>query len=253
MARWDLDRGVYALATGVFRVNYLPFVTIALAQAAFQTLPVVSVGDPAAAEGPPAGAVLGLLGASLLQSVLLYLSLVTLMTGERAAEGAFRWARFGGFLWRLMLLGLPPALVWAATLAEAGGAFALLSLLVTLGVLGLFGTVLPDVAGGGDGRLGAALARGRRSFGAFLRWMLAGPVLASIALGVGFGVLSLAIIGAGLGASGPPQALEPDAWFIGLLTLLGALGGAYVAALTAAALAKAWAAGGGTLTPGRPA
>ncbi|HUF56114.1 MAG TPA: hypothetical protein VMM55_06085 [Thermohalobaculum sp.] len=248
MARWDLDRGVHPLATAVFRVNYLPFATIALAQAALQTLPVAGAdagGAATAAEGPPPGALLGLLGASLLQSVLLYLSLVTLMTGERAAEGAFRWARFGGFLWRLMLLGLPPALVWAAAFAGAGGAFAILSLFVTFAVLGLFGTVLADVAGGGDGHLGAALARGRRSLGAFLGWMLVGPVLASMALGLGFGVLSVAILGIGIGASGPPEALVPEAWFIGLLTLLGALGGAYVAALTAAALAKAWWAGGG--------
>lgn len=245
MARWDLNRGLYALATGVFRFNYLPLVAIALAQAALQSLPLV------AGEGGVLAAI-ALLGASLLQVALLYLTLFTLMTGGRVVEHPFPWPNFWGFFGRLLLLGLPAAVAMMAALASDGAVFGFLSLAISLAILGLFGTMLPDVVAGGPGRVGEALERGRRSFGKFLTWMLAGPVLASVALGLGFGVVSALLLTAGIGTAGAGDEAQLSPWFLGLFTLLGSIGGAYVAALTAAALAKAWAAGGGTLSPRRP-
>ena len=241
MAQWDLDRGIYPLATAVFRFNYMPLVAIALAQAALQSIPL------AAGENAEFLTALGFLGASLLQVALLYVALLTPMTGDSVTRHPFPWPHLWAFFWRLLLLGIPAAVVLVGSLATGAPFLPILSLVVSLAVLGLFGTVLPDVVAGGAGRFDEAFERGRRSFGSFVGWMLLGPVLASLAVGIALGLFSSLLLATGIGTTGTGEAMALSPWFLGLFSLVGALGGAYVAALTAVVLAKAWAAGGGAI------
>lgn len=229
----DLDRGVYALATRAFRANYLAFAAIAMAQAALQVIPPLhSIG----------ATLLASTLASLLQIPLFFLALVTLLTGGAGAGAAP--GRFWPFVLRFLLLGVPPLLVLA--LFDDPVVVALLLIASSIAMMGLFGTMLPDVVAGNGGGLAAALARGRRSFGAFLAWTLQGPALTLFGVGVAVSVLAAVATMAGIGVRVGPEGgplLAP--WFEGLVAILGTLGGAYVTALTAAVLAKCWHLGGG--------
>lgn len=231
----DLGQGVYALATRAFRVNYPAFVAIAMAQAALQAVPPLL--------SPGAVVVAGVLG-SLLQIPLLFLALVTLLTGGSALSDGVPGERFWRFALRFVLMGLPPTLVLFA--AGDPVVATLLMMAVSIVAMGLFGTVLPDAAIGNPGRFGDALVRGRRSFGAFVAWMLQGPALTLFGLGVAVGVFSTMAVMTGAGMRvGPDDRPVLAPWFVGLVSIAGSLGGAYVTALTAAVLAKCWDLGGG--------
>lgn len=229
----DLGQGLYTLATHSFRANYIAFVSIAMIQAALQVVPPLISAR---------AVLLALPLSSLLQIPLFYLALVPLVAGRGGFPGAP-----GGFLsfaFRFVAIGVPPALVLFLPVDPAVAT--LLMIVASVTMLGLFGTALPDVVAGGAGRFGAALERGRRSFGSFLVWMLQGPVLTLFGLGLAVTVLSAiaAIIGAGVEADPEGRPLLAP-WYVGLVAIVGALGGAYVTALSAAVLARCWALGGG--------
>lgn len=234
------DRGLQARAADTLRANYGPAVAVVLVQSAFETLPLVTGTGTSVAT-------LVVLASSATQMVLSYLLLYTLMTGESAIAHPFPWPGFWGFCWRLVVLGLPPAVVLLFLLSagEASLFPVLFTALASLAITGLFGTVLPDVLAGGAGRFGDAFARGSRHFGSFVAWTIGGPFLAMIVLGLALGLVAAVLVG----AAGPEA--EPRPWAVGLLTLLAALGGAWVTALMASVLARLWAAGGGIVTPRR--
>lgn len=239
MAR-DLNRGLHALAREAVMLNYSGFVGLALGQAALQCLPLVtgSVGGPALAAG---------LLASLLQIPLLYLALHSMTVGGSALDGPLPPPRFWRFAGRFLLLGVPATLILLTIDDPVAMLFMLL--LVSVATMGLFGTILPDSVAGERPSWAAALARGQATFVSFLLWMLGGPALTLVGIGIVLGILGSILAGSGIGAaSGAGDGRLAAAWAVGLIVILSALGGAYATALTAAVLAKCWHRGAG----GRP-
>lgn len=248
MAHWDLGRGLYPLATGLFRFNYLPIVTIVLAQSALELLPLVTGSSPALAA-------VAVLCSTALQFGLSYLLLYTLMTGEGAVSQRFPWPHLGSYVWRVLVLGVPSMLILPLIRLSDDPVERMVllfgALLASLAVMGLFGTVLPDLLADGAGRFGDAYQRGRKKFGRFLLWFVIGPVAAAAAFSLALGLVGGILMTVDADLTGAER--RPAPWAAGLVTLLAGIGSAYITALMAAMVGKLWAAGGGLITPHRPA
>ena len=236
----DLQQNVYRLAAEALAANWPLMLAIALLQAALQA------AELAGAAGRYGGALTLLRG--WLQIPILYLASWTILNGGAVGLGDLPWPRFWGFFWRLLLIGLPAAAVMMTV--QSPGLFTLLVVAVAGAVLALFGTVLPDVLAGGAGRFDDAFRRGLRTIKPFIIWMFAGPVAATAGL-----MLVVALIGGATAAVAiwagvtltDGAGLVP--WFAACLAILGSLTSAVTATMVAAVLSRAWAAGGGVVTP----
>lgn len=183
-----------------------------------------------------------------LQIPLIYLATWTILNGGRAP---WPWPRFWGFLWRLLLLGGPAAVVMTGALVE--GYWRLVPVGLSTLAFAFLGTVLPDTVAGGSGGFGDALRRGRRTLWPFFKGMLLGPVL-----GMLMAIPVLTLIGGGIAMAAlrlgvPPHGPETLApWYGAVLSLLGSLTSMLMATLIAGVLAACWHAGGGEPMPAEP-
>ncbi|MEM7527912.1 MAG: hypothetical protein AAF416_09550 [Pseudomonadota bacterium] len=138
-----------------------------------------------------------------------------------------------GILALLMIGGLMMPVLGTAGALIAGVVVGLATYAITFA---LFGTMLADLAAGGDGNPEVALGRGQARFAAAFALMLTGPVLAELALYV----VDRLVYAIAL----PDRAILPETEHISLLGLgvdaILLTGGIYVSLVTAAVLGRTW-------------
>ncbi|MEO0820989.1 MAG: hypothetical protein AAF074_11255 [Pseudomonadota bacterium] len=185
----------------------------------------------------------------LFWSLVIYVALRTLLSNGRVAGVAALFREDGSLPWRFLvrafLLNVPgvlailmigglllPALGQAPALAFGIAA----GLCVHAATLALFGSMLVDIANGGDGDAERALARGRTLFLPVTVMMLSGPALAELIL-LGFERILVALDAPLRTVAVENDHASPVGFVLDALLLTGS---AVVSVLTAVVLGRAW-------------
>ena len=238
MASRDSVSGTFPIAVALTAVNAGAILWMALGFAFAGSLSAVLFG------GTP-----GLLLDFLFSTVVTYGALRSfLSSGE--VRGAAAMLPPGGVLpWNFILRSLVLAMPGVIAMMTVGGLLypvasentalifgVAIGLVVQAATLALFGSMLVDIANGGEGDPERAMLRGRQAFVPVFAAFLAGPAVADLLLLTFDRAVSF--------SGAPGMAFEPGAAHVNPLGLVidiaSHLGRAFVALLTAVVLGRAW-------------